>query len=82
MLFILKKKKEKKKKKNISNKRGKKRKNHSSQTHSAPNWKGEEVLQEDSGSKGPQFFEELYELFKDYFHMAASDIEEFAVRDT
>lgn len=59
----------------------KKRKNHSSQTHSAPNWKGEEVLQEDSGSKGPQFFEELYELLKDYFHMAASDIEEFAVRD-
>lgn len=36
----------------------------------------------DSGSKGPQFFEELYELFKDYFRMAASDIEEFAVRDT
>lgn len=40
------------------------------------------MLQEDSGSKGPQVFEELYELFKDYFHMAASDIEEFAVRDT
>lgn len=31
--------------------------------------------------QGP-VFEELYELFKDYFHMAASDIEEFAVRDT
>lgn len=41
MLFIL-----KKKKKNVSNKRGK---NHSSQTHSAPNWKGEGV--EVSGSK-------------------------------
>lgn len=32
--------------------------------------------------QGAPVFEELYELFKDYFHMAASDIEEFAVRDT
>lgn len=56
----------------------KKRKNHSSQTHSAPNWKGGGV---EDWKQGP-VFEELYELFKDYFHMAASDIEEFAVRDT
>lgn len=56
----------------------KKRKNHSSQTHSAPNWKGGGV---EDWKQGP-VFEELYELFKDYFHMAASVIEEFAVRDT
>lgn len=32
--------------------------------------------------QGAPVFEELYELFKDYFHMAASDIEEFAVKET
>lgn len=32
--------------------------------------------------RGAPVFEELYELFKDYFHMAASDTEDFAVRDT
>lgn len=65
MLFILKK--EKEKKENISNKK------HSSRTHSAPNWKGEE--RKDSGRGGPQFLKNfIYELLKDYFHMAASDI--------
>lgn len=49
-------------------------------THSAPNQK--EKRREGAWSKGPQLFEELYELFKDYFHMAASDIKELAVRDT
>lgn len=78
MLFILKKKKEKRKRKMLVAKEEKKRKNHSSQTHSAPNWKGGGV---EDWKQGP-VFEELYELFKDYFHMAASDIEEFAVRDT
>lgn len=78
MLFILKKKKEKRKRKMLVTKEEKKRKNHSSQTHSAPNWKGRGV---EDWKQGP-VFEELYELFKDYFHMAASDIEEFAVRDT
>lgn len=78
MLFILKKKKEKRKRKMLVTKEEKKRKNHSSQTHSAPNWKGGGV---EDWKQGP-VFEELYELFKDYFHMAASDIEEFAVRDT
>lgn len=78
MLFILKKKKEKRKRKMLVTKEKKKRKNHSSQTHSAPNWKGGGV---EDWKQGP-VFEELYELFKDYFHMAASDIEEFAVRDT
>lgn len=78
MLFILKKKKEKRKRKMLVTKEEKKRKNHSSQTHSSPNWKGGGV---EDWKQGP-VFEELYELFKDYFHMAASDIEEFAVRDT
>lgn len=78
MLFILKKKEEKRKRKMLVTKEEKKRKNHSSQTHSAPNWKGGGV---EDWKQGP-VFEELYELFKDYFHMAASDIEEFAVRDT
>lgn len=79
MLFILKKKKEKRKRKMLVTKEEKKKeKNHSSQTHSAPNWKGGGV---EDWKQGP-VFEELNELFKDYFHMAASDIEEFAVRDT
>lgn len=45
----------------------KKEKNHSSQTHSAPNWKGEEVLQEDSGSKGPQFLKNFMNFLKIIF---------------
>lgn len=67
MLFILKKK--KKKKTSVTKK-------HSSRTHSAPNWKGEE---ESDGRLwkwgGPQFLKNfIYELLKDYFHMAASDV--------
>lgn len=81
MLFILKKKKEKKKKKNVSNKRGKKEKTQLTNPF-CTKLERRRGTTGDSGSKGPQFFEELYELFKDYFHMAASDIEEFAVRDT
>lgn len=72
MVFILKKKKEKKK---VNNKK------HSSRTHSTPNWKGEESNRKIPEAGAP-VFEELYELFKDYFHMTASDTEDFAVRDT
>lgn len=80
MLFILKKKKEKKKKKNVSNKRGKMKKTQLTNPFCTKP-EGEEARQEPR-SKGPQLFEELDELFKDYFHMAVSDIEELAVRDT
>lgn len=58
-------------------------KKYSSRTHSATNWKGDEEPQEDSGNKEPQFLKNfIYELFKYYFHMTASDMEEFAVRST
>lgn len=72
MLFILKKKKEKKM---LATKK------HSSCTHSAPNWKGEESHRKipEGPSVGRTF---IYELFKDYFHTTASGIEELAVRDT
>lgn len=45
----------------------KRKKKHSSQTHSAPNWKGKEELQEDSGSKGPQFLKNFMNFLKIIF---------------
>lgn len=44
-----------------------KRKKLSSQTHSAPNWKVKEELQEDSGSKGPQFLKNFMNFLKIIF---------------
>lgn len=81
MLFILKKKKEKKKKKNVSNKRVKKEKTQLTN----PFCTKLERKRRATGrfwKQGAPVFEELYELFKDYFHMAAGDIEEFAVKET
>lgn len=77
MLFIVKKKKEKKMKLSVTKKKKKK-----SQLTDPLCTKLEG--EEETGRKvleveGPSS-EELYELFKDYFHMAASNIEDFAVR--
>lgn len=66
MLFILKKKKEKEKKKNVSNKRVKKEKAQLTNPFSA-NRKGEEELQEDSGSKGPQCLKNFMNFLKIIF---------------
>lgn len=81
MLFILKKKKKKRKRKMLVTKEEKKKKTQLTNPFCAKL----ERKRRTTGrfwKQGAPVFEELYELFKDYFHMAASDIEEFAVRDT
>lgn len=68
MLFIFKKKK-KKKKTSVT-----KKKNTAHEPILHQTGKEKRRATEDSGSGGAPVFEELDELFKDYFHMAASDI--------
>lgn len=67
MLFILKKKK-KKKKTSVT-------KNTAHEPILHQTGKEKKRATENSGSGGPQFLKNfIYELLKDYFHMAASDI--------